>query len=386
MQEQATEAGPAEWLDESARQRLVRLCARLSGSATAADDLVQETLLEAWRHRSRLTDPTGADRWLAAIARHVCRRAARSEARDRSRLTSKTTEPVEDDSVEEWFERGELAELLEQALAALPPTTRELVVQRYVDGAPTRQLAERHGLTPDAVSMRLGRGRAALRQVLGTELRAAAAAYDVPGSASYADWSATRLWCPSCGVRTLLMQREPPPGRVAFRCPGCDPSPSQLGTELALSNPVLAALVSAAVRPSTILSRLAGWSRAYYAGAAGSKVSCTRCGRPVTVDRYVRSHVPAGESHQIGLWVSCRCGESVSSSLGGLALSHPAVRGYRRQHPRLRCLPAREVSAAGSPSLVLGYRDVLGTSGVDVVFGRDRLDVRAVHPIGGWTA
>ena len=34
---------------ESERRRLVRLCATISGDRDAAEDLAQETLLEAWR-------------------------------------------------------------------------------------------------------------------------------------------------------------------------------------------------------------------------------------------------------------------------------------------------------------------------------------------------
>jgi DNA-directed RNA polymerase specialized sigma24 family protein len=69
------------WLDAQ-RRRLVRLCAGISGDHGAAEDLAQETLLEAWRNRHKLHDPAGADRWLAAIARNVCRRWASSRGRD----------------------------------------------------------------------------------------------------------------------------------------------------------------------------------------------------------------------------------------------------------------------------------------------------------------
>ena len=64
----------------AARPRLLRL-ARLRGVPDdLAEDVVQETLLEAWRCLDRLYDPTGADRWLDEICRNVCRRYARSHA------------------------------------------------------------------------------------------------------------------------------------------------------------------------------------------------------------------------------------------------------------------------------------------------------------------
>jgi RNA polymerase sigma-70 factor (ECF subfamily) len=75
--------GEAVWL-ESERRRLVRLCAAMSGDREAAEDLAQETLLEAWRNRHKLRDPAGAERWLSAIARNVCLRWARRRGREAS--------------------------------------------------------------------------------------------------------------------------------------------------------------------------------------------------------------------------------------------------------------------------------------------------------------
>jgi DNA-directed RNA polymerase specialized sigma24 family protein len=59
---------------EQERRRLVGLCAAVSGDRSAAEDLAQETLLEAWRNRHKLRDrqaPTGGS---PLIARNVCRR------------------------------------------------------------------------------------------------------------------------------------------------------------------------------------------------------------------------------------------------------------------------------------------------------------------------
>src|SRR5579875_2213365 len=67
------------------RPRLIRLCAHLTGDARVAEDLAQETLLEAWRQGHKLRERAGQDRWLSAIARNVCRRWARTRARDAAR-------------------------------------------------------------------------------------------------------------------------------------------------------------------------------------------------------------------------------------------------------------------------------------------------------------
>lgn len=63
------------------RPRLVRLCASLTDDPASAEDLAQETLIQAWRIWSRLNDPAALSPWLAAIARNVCLRWRRSAAR-----------------------------------------------------------------------------------------------------------------------------------------------------------------------------------------------------------------------------------------------------------------------------------------------------------------
>ena len=57
-----------------ARPRLLRL-AHLNGmSPDMADDVVQETMMEAWRHSENLRDPQRFNAWLDGICRNVCRR------------------------------------------------------------------------------------------------------------------------------------------------------------------------------------------------------------------------------------------------------------------------------------------------------------------------
>jgi RNA polymerase sigma factor (sigma-70 family) len=125
------------------RPRLVRLCAQLSGDQNVAEDLAQETLLEAWRLRHRLTDEQGYQRWLTAIARNVClrwRRACRHIAREYpllpedavSSASGHVVRNTDEFDITVDLDRDDLARLLDQALAWLSPHTRAILVERYI--------------------------------------------------------------------------------------------------------------------------------------------------------------------------------------------------------------------------------------------------------------
>src|SRR4051812_31666257 len=171
------------------RRRLVRLCAVISGDPAAAEDLAQETLLEAWRNAHKLHDPSGAERWLAAIARNVCLRSNRRAGRQPLLLLEESPE------LDAELERAELLELLDRALSVLPAGTRDALVQRYVDDAPHAEIAARLGVSEDAVSMRLARGKTLLRRMLAAEL----------GRGGDFEWRGARGWCGPGGRRKLAV-------------------------------------------------------------------------------------------------------------------------------------------------------------------------------------
>src|SRR6266566_387651 len=170
------------------RSRLVRLCTQLSGSSQVAEDLAQETLYEAWRHRDQLHDPQGQARWHTAIARNICLRWRTLRSRDATHLlrppshdlgepSSLEQELVDPTDLEADVERSELTDLLERALQLLPAPTRHVLVARYVEELPYAAIAEQMGLREGTVKVQAHRGKLALRQVLTTRFREEAA-YD----------------------------------------------------------------------------------------------------------------------------------------------------------------------------------------------------------------
>ena len=350
-------------LDDSHRRALVRLCATISGDASMAEDLAQETLLEAWRISDRLTDADGLDRWLAAIARNVCRRWARRRAAQ-PRLAS-------EDALHELADTvgvSGAADLVHAALALLPEEPRGMLVERELLELPVGEIAARRGLTPEAVSMRLTRARSLLRRVMESDLLDDAMALGLVDLAA-AGWQPTGAWCRSCGRHRLDMRTAD--RTVAFRCAACEGTGGTPATAFRLANALFSRLLGGVVRPSALLRRAETWSHAYYTGAATSGIAaCTACEAPATVERYRREELPEGAPGSIGLSVSCAaCGEQVTSSIAGLALAHPALVEFRRAHPRTVARGPREL---GSQSLAVRCEEP-GGIGLEVVFDRDTL-------------
>jgi RNA polymerase sigma factor (sigma-70 family) len=388
------------------RARLVRLCARITGDTDAAEDLAQETLVEAWRALGRLRDPDGLSPWLAAIARNICLRWARGRGRELARRAEAATGPdgtsLALDAVPDGdqdlavdLERGELADLLDRALALLPAETRAALVESYVYERPRGELAARLGLSEGALRVRLHRGRLALRHALATDLRGEAVALGIalPGathddSAHIADagepeWRETRIWCPFCGRRRLLARLMPRAGEYSYRCPGqCAPSghpdvPSGIVVGMARDTTVVAGLTSA----KSILSRLlADNDTRYRRGLAEGEATCLDCGQPVPIRLWTPVDAPDMGPLTHGITFAChRCGGGDNASLWHLMVDLPAGRRFWRRHPHMRALPIREISFQGRPALLAGFESVDGPARLEVVSARETLDVLRIE-------
>lgn len=196
----------------AARTRLISLARGEGIPPETVEDVVQETLLEAWYHLTTLGTPERADAWLDGICRNMCRRwrRAASTAQHRyERLPDPSfadeapaqtgmvdfADPLVLDPVE-TLSHQDMEYLLDRALAYLPIQARQLVELCYLKELPQRQVAVQLGLTIGALEERLRRARRQLRQVLNSELRSAAQALDVPLDADPLwGWRETRGLC-----------------------------------------------------------------------------------------------------------------------------------------------------------------------------------------------
>ena len=368
------------------RARLVRLCARLTGDADASQDLAQETLLEAWRSAHKLSDPERRPQWLAGIARNVCLRWAERRGREprlvlepRPDLGMPELDKLPDGSVdiEVDLERGELAELLDRALSLLPPGTRDVLVRRYVEDSPHAEIAEQLGLSEDAVSMRLTRGKLALRRVLAGELRDELSAYGLGGEPP-GDWEGTRLWCPNCGRRKLLGFFRREEASFALRCPDCHPPGAHEGNVSRWPE-----LLGGVKGYKPALSRLAAWGHEFYTDALPSRSApCHRCGRLVELRLFMPQDGPLRDMR--GVHHHCAaCGKTSDASLSALAFWQPEARRFWREHPRVRTLPERELEVGGRGAVLVRFEDLAGAAALDVILARDTYELLEVHGARG---
>jgi len=366
---------------EHERRRLTRLCAVLTGDSSAAEDLAQETLLEAWRIRDRLVDPSGRGPWLDAIARNVCLRwrVRRGKLAAREVSCSLPTDlpgtgHAAHDEIAELLDHGELVDLLDRVLDLVPVETRAALVARYVDELTPQEIARRAALSPEAVSMRLTRGRAKIRELLETELAEEPLAQVWVGRHGAA-WRPTRLTCATCGRTSTSIRRDRRVGEIQLRCDACEPV--GVASSWRVDNPALAPHLTAVSRPSAVVDRMATWSHGWWPAAIDAgRATCTRCGSEVAVVPYERSDVSEPRTRR-GWQASCTaCTEILTTSLLGLALSFPETRRLRSRRPRAHAVPTRSTEHAGRASWEVRLRDDASGDGVDML-----VDVTTMRPV-----
>jgi RNA polymerase sigma factor (sigma-70 family) len=385
------------------RPRLVRLCARLVGDREAAEDLAQEALLVAWRNARALRDPLARDRWLAGIARNLCRRWLRARGRDRAHLARPIAADAAEDGaaidalellpdctdIELELERDELATLLDRALALLPPTTRDVLVAHYIRESPHAEIAARLRTSEKAVSMRLVRGKLLLRHVLVTELRDEAAAYGLGPMDEGDGWRETRIWCPLCGDRRLLgrFDRSPLTGGFALACPGCCPGrvPGMISATTFADVPALGAALRGVGGYKAAFNRLLAWSADFYRGGLARRVAlCPKCGRATPVNVGRPTHWPPAYRTAQMIHLRCdRCGITPNTTLAGLALALPEVRRFWRVHRRVRLAPDRAISVGGHPAVLTTFASVADDGRLDVLSDAADYRVLRVESIDG---
>lgn len=377
-----------------ARPRLLRI-ARFTGVAPEhCDDVVQDTLLTAWRSLDRLRDPRCLDAWLDGICRNRCQHYRRSRARERVHLRplveleaapEDAGAPLELLAIQEQdplldLEHADQERLLERALSLLPVQARDALALCYLAELPQCEAAQRLGLSLSALEARLHRARRHLRRLLETELRdeAESLGWFSAGIPS-GGWREARHWCYFCGKRRLVGIFLPLPNgnlELRMRCPACcGPDESFLNSGDALQ-------VRHAHSFGPAIKRLFQFGHEHFVVPLqrDARQRCAACGQPIRV--LVRHYAelpldvaPVVREHYSLTYTCPACGILADASAAVALMSHPTIAAFIAQHPRYRIEPEREVDYQGRAAIEFRFADSLSATGMHIFADRRSLRI-----------
>jgi RNA polymerase sigma-70 factor (ECF subfamily) len=176
----AGEAALFELLMRRYNQRLYRTARSILHDETEAEDVLQETYLQAYAHLGEFEGRSRFSSWLTRIA--INEALGRLRGRARLALVGSSEEavsvaseasggraggqPSEVRGPEELVQGRELAGHLERAILSLPESARTVLMLRVVEGLSSAETAESLGVTEESVRVRLHRARALLQKTL----------------------------------------------------------------------------------------------------------------------------------------------------------------------------------------------------------------------------
>ena len=160
----AAEITPTEFADlaKAHWDDLYKYAYRLSRNSHTAEDLVQESLIRAWRALDRLQNPAAIKGWLKTIVR---RENARRFERAQQELS--TMPPDEIRAEQKTYDTSTEAFVLRRAVDALPEEYSEPLIMQVLHGYSQQEIAVWLGLSSAGVGTRLFRARQKLREALG---------------------------------------------------------------------------------------------------------------------------------------------------------------------------------------------------------------------------
>jgi RNA polymerase sigma-70 factor (ECF subfamily) len=152
-------------LCQSLRPDLLRFAFWLSRDRALAEDVVQESMLRAWKARDSLLDESAAKPWLLTIIR---REYARTFERKRLATVDVDELIAKEEPLLAAAEQQEINDV-RAAIMKLPDEYREPLVLQVLMGYSTDEIARELDLSGPAVLTRLYRARRQLRAACGED-------------------------------------------------------------------------------------------------------------------------------------------------------------------------------------------------------------------------
>jgi len=147
--------------------RMKALVARLTGSASMAEDVFQEAVLRVWKQLPGLRDGSNLSAYFARVVTNLSMDTHRVRRRDAKALAALSAEQAPaptQHSAGSFIE--ELTPALMQAVRALPSQQREALVLRYFEELSYPELAELLSCSEATARSHVSKAKAALKQRL----------------------------------------------------------------------------------------------------------------------------------------------------------------------------------------------------------------------------
>lgn len=135
---------------------------RLTGTASDAEDLVQQTFLLAMQHIDQLNSWDQARGWLFTIARNLFLKQRQRRAATEQGLTDEDEIPERTNAIPEWVDE----EALHAALAKLDEPARTVLLMYFFEDLSYQQIADALQIPLGTVMSRLARAKERLKREL----------------------------------------------------------------------------------------------------------------------------------------------------------------------------------------------------------------------------
>ncbi|TLS68587.1 sigma-70 family RNA polymerase sigma factor [Mariprofundus erugo] len=171
-----------EWIADHGDYLYRFACSRLNGDRETALDLVQETLLAAWKAHHQYQGSSSLRTWLTGILKHKII----DHMRARSRM-EKLADDVSNDPASDWFgtdghwhespktwsaspealsENRDFDNILKACMDKLPPLQAQVFFFREMDGDSSEDICKNLSISPSNFHVLMHRARLSLRHCL----------------------------------------------------------------------------------------------------------------------------------------------------------------------------------------------------------------------------
>jgi len=164
------------------RSRLLNFVYRTVGDRERAEDLVQEAFVRVHRHLARFDRSKKFSTWIYTIASNLAKNELRNRGRNPVVLFQALSADQDDEDrplefedtssrPDDLFHKRQMRQLVEEAVAQLPPHHREVFVLRELEGRSYEEIADATHCNLGTVKSRLNRARGAFADLVEPALR-----------------------------------------------------------------------------------------------------------------------------------------------------------------------------------------------------------------------